>query len=122
MPQVPEAEAEAAVSDRERELHGPVVYECGECGEAYEPDGTLNKCTCPQPCSVCGGLLYVGEEHECDLSAPWMANAKFADDGTRLTDCCGAYSTHVEYELVCKGCYNVVPQGQGDGTQIQGVE
>ena len=37
-------------------------------------------------------------------------------DGTRLTDCCGAYSTYMDTdELCCKECYNPVQDGQGDG-------
>ena len=45
--------------------------------------------------------------------------------GTRLTDCCGAYSTFmevsgdmdIEEELTCKNCYETVPYGQGDGSE-----
>lgn len=37
-------------------------------------------------------------------------------DGTRLTDCCGAYSTYMDTdELCCKACYNPVEYGEGDG-------
>ena len=35
--------------------------------------------------------------------------------GTRLTDCCGSYSTVSEGFLVCKSCHKTVPFGQGDG-------
>lgn len=42
---------------------------------------------------------------------------KYADDGTRLTDCCGAYSTFMEGELCCKKCYEVVDYGEGDGSE-----
>jgi len=38
-------------------------------------------------------------------------------DGTRLTDCCGAYATHVDAQLCCKRCYKVVESGQGDGNR-----
>jgi hypothetical protein len=43
----------------------------------------------------------------------------FAEDGVRLTDCCGAYSTYVDFALCCKACYNEVPVGQGDGAETQ---
>jgi hypothetical protein len=59
------------------------------------------------------------------LGSEYVANKKYAKDGTRLTDCCGAYSTFmeasgdmdIEWELTCKGCYETVPYGQGDGSE-----
>ena len=37
-------------------------------------------------------------------------------DGTRLTNCCGAYSTHMDTdELCCKVCCMPVEIGEGDG-------
>jgi len=56
-----------------------------------------------------------------------METKKYAKDGTRLTDCCGAYSTFmeasgdmdIEWELTCKGCYETVPYGQGDGSETK---
>ncbi len=37
-------------------------------------------------------------------------------DGTRLTSCCGAYSTHMDTdELSCKVCCMPVEIGEGDG-------
>ena len=43
---------------------------------------------------------------------------RYAQDGTRLTDCCGAYSTFDESgSLYCKACYGEVPTGQGDGSE-----
>lgn len=41
------------------------------------------------------------------------------DEGTRLTDCCGACSTYVEGVLSCKACYEAVPPGQGDGSELR---
>lgn len=48
--------------------------------------------------------------------------AHYAKDGTRLTDCCAAYSTfHMESDgsatLCCKKCWCEVPFGQGDGSE-----
>ena len=57
---------------------------------------------------------------------------QYANDGTRLTDCCGAYSTYMEtyydpttdyaeFELCCKECCKIVEVGQGDGNEkLQG--
>ena len=51
---------------------------------------------------------------------------QYANDGTRLTDCCGAYSTYmegifndmdIEILLCCKKCYEPVSHGQGDGNE-----
>jgi len=39
------------------------------------------------------------------------------DNGQRLTDCCAGASTYFDDELVCKKCYNIVPFGQGDGSE-----
>lgn len=44
---------------------------------------------------------------------------KYAKDGQRLTDCCGAYSTYCEGMLCCKKCYYEVPLGQGDGSEYK---
>lgn len=45
----------------------------------------------------------------------------YADDGTRLTDCCQSYSTFHGAMLCCKACYNEVPDGQGDGSERRPV-
>lgn len=42
---------------------------------------------------------------------------RYADDGCRLTDCCGAYSTFFDGELACKKCYEDVEFGEGDGSE-----
>lgn len=42
---------------------------------------------------------------------------KYTPDGMRLTDCCGAFSTYFDDTLVCKGCFDPVGIGQGDGTE-----
>jgi len=44
---------------------------------------------------------------------------RFADDGTRLTDCCGAYSTFSidDGDLMCRRCYECVEPGEGDGAE-----
>lgn len=42
---------------------------------------------------------------------------RWADDGCRLTDCCGVYSTFFETTLVCRKCYEEVEFGEGDGTE-----
>ncbi len=46
---------------------------------------------------------------------------RYADDGTRLTDCCGSYSTFSvdDGELMCRSCYGYVPFGQGDGSEVK---
>ncbi|KOO05786.1 MULTISPECIES: hypothetical protein [Vibrio] len=46
-------------------------------------------------------------------------NGKFYSrvDGSRLTDCCHAYSTFFDDELVCKVCYFNVEFGEGDGSE-----
>ncbi len=45
--------------------------------------------------------------------AVWLVDKT---NGTRLTDCCGAYSTHMDTnELCCKVCYMPVEIGEGDG-------
>ncbi len=45
---------------------------------------------------------------------------KFNDEGVRLTDCCGCMSTYDEMgTLVCKGCYNEVSSGEGDGCETK---
>lgn len=52
------------------------------------------------------------------------AAPKYAKDGTRLTDCCGGYSSYMEDgdgipALTCKKCYHEVPFGQGDGSETR---
>lgn len=45
------------------------------------------------------------------------------EDGTRLTDCCGAYSTYHDegdgetFVLCCKNCWDEVEPGEGDGSE-----
>ena len=44
----------------------------------------------------------------------------FDDKGVRLTDCCGAYSTHdMDGILVCKQCHIDVLMGEGDGNETK---
>ena len=47
---------------------------------------------------------------------------KYDEHGCRLTDCCGTYSTYMDDEhdvvLCCKKCYEQVPLGQGDGSEV----
>jgi hypothetical protein len=40
---------------------------------------------------------------------------RYADDGCRLTDCCGAYSTFSDGGLMCRRCCEYVESGEGDG-------
>jgi hypothetical protein len=48
---------------------------------------------------------------------------KYDEDGQRLTDCCGCYSTYHDDVLCCKKCYAEVEHGQGDGSEyIDGRE
>jgi len=56
-----------------------------------------------------------------------MANAKpttktqaprYDEGGQRVTTCCGCYSTYSDADLVCRNCYNVVPEGEGDGMEF----
>jgi hypothetical protein len=49
---------------------------------------------------------------------------KFAENGMRLTDCCGCCSSYYECDnigcidtLLCKNCGAHVEPGEGDGTQ-----
>lgn len=52
------------------------------------------------------------------LEAVHKGNAKrYNDDGVRTTDCCGALSTYVEGDLVCKCCFEQVSIGEGDGAE-----
>ena len=44
---------------------------------------------------------------------------KYNDEGMRLTDCCGCVSTYHDEDLCCKGCWEVVPHGQGDGVEYR---
>ena len=46
-----------------------------------------------------------------------MMPKRYAEDGCRLTDCCGAYSTYSGAILCCKSCWEEVPDGQGDGEE-----
>lgn len=53
----------------------------------------------------------------------------YAEDGCRLTDCCGCYSTYMdavlmggEQVLCCKQCYLEVPHGQGDGSEYKVID
>ena len=39
------------------------------------------------------------------------------ENGCRLTDCCGAYSTFMDDDLCCKACFNTVEFGEGDGSE-----
>jgi hypothetical protein len=41
----------------------------------------------------------------------------YATDGTRLTDCCGAYSKVMMDWLCCRKCKREVPLGLGDGSE-----
>ena len=36
--------------------------------------------------------------------------------GQVLTQCCKCFSTYCEGELVCKQCFELVENGEGDGT------
>lgn len=63
---------------------------------------------------------------EEDEITQWLVTAsrvaKYASDGTRLTDCCGSYSTFHGVMLCCKVCWREVPPGQGDGSEQKPVE
>lgn len=45
-----------------------------------------------------------------------------SEDRCRLTDCCHAYSTFVDVDLVCKNCYEPVSFGEGDGSEVLSAE
>ncbi|BEI26341.1 hypothetical protein R7D97_16025 [Vibrio sp. Vb5031] len=51
------------------------------------------------------------------------SNGKFYSrrEGSRLTDCCQAYSTFIDDELVCKVCFCTVEFGEGDGSECVDV-
>ena len=43
---------------------------------------------------------------------------KYDENGSRLTDCCGSYSTYdCEGNLECKSCFGRVAIGEGDGSE-----
>lgn len=63
-----------------------------------------------------GWLLTKAES----AAATKMPSSNYAEDGTRLTDCCAAYSTFHDDVLCCKVCWNEVSVGEGDGTLSQG--
>jgi len=49
---------------------------------------------------------------------------RYAEDGCRLTDCCGCYSTYHDdgddqHVLCCKKCWEEVDCGQGDGSEYR---
>jgi len=44
---------------------------------------------------------------------------RYDEGGQRVTSCCGAYSTFSDADLVCKVCYHIVPDGEGDGTEYR---
>ena len=45
---------------------------------------------------------------------------RYDETGQRLTDCCEAYSTYMDGELLCcKKCYREVELGQGDGSEYR---
>ena len=44
---------------------------------------------------------------------------KYDEHGCRLTDCCGTYSTYMDGDVLsCKQCYQQVPIGQGEGSEV----
>ncbi len=49
-------------------------------------------------------------------------NKRYDRAGSRLTDCCGAYSTFMDpgdgsWELSCRKCCKAVEPGEGDGSE-----
>lgn len=42
---------------------------------------------------------------------------RYDENGQRVTDCCGCYSTYCGEVLVCKNCYHAVGIGEGDGAE-----
>ena len=45
---------------------------------------------------------------------------RYDDTGQRMTDCCGAFSTYMDGEILCcKKCYREVELGQGDGSEYR---
>lgn len=42
---------------------------------------------------------------------------RYNEEGVRMTNCCGVYSTYHNKELCCKKCWNIVDFGEGDGTE-----
>lgn len=52
-----------------------------------------------------------------DPASGWRYRAN-DPERTRLTDCCGAWSTYMDGDvLCCKACYEPVGIGQGDGSE-----
>jgi len=43
----------------------------------------------------------------------------YNDEGMRMTDCCQSASTYFDATLVCKGCYEDVELGEGDGNEYK---
>ena len=80
------------------------------------------------PCSELSGKRCVIEFDDnglCDFTVngrdgadvPGDEGAKYNEQGMRLTDCCGCYSTFCDETLCCKRCFYPVPHGQGDGNE-----
>lgn len=44
---------------------------------------------------------------------------RYDENGQRLTDCCGVYSTYSGETLCCKKCWHAVEFGQGDGSEYR---
>lgn len=65
-----------------------------------------------------GGPKLLSEAfYEAVHRAASAAGQRYDRDGTRLTDCCGAYSTISGGLLCCRACYEVVQSGEGDGSE-----
>ena len=59
-------------------------------------------------------MPIIGEDGKEVKPPPKKYDAK---NGTRLTDCCGAYSTFHDMTLCCKKCWREVGVGEGDGSE-----
>jgi hypothetical protein len=77
----------------------------------------------------CKDVLEAVEAALKEAAIVWFMHhgPKFADDGMRLTDCCGACSSFYECDnpghidtLLCKKCGRHVNTGEGDGNEYRG--
>ncbi len=62
-------------------------------------------------------VVLIKDEENPSRSPKYLTQLDGSNPHMRLTDCCGAYSSHSGRDLCCKECYSVVADGQGDGTE-----
>ena len=91
-----------------------------KCYICDSPGATVEAEANHAPVLVCLSCFFyeTGEGELEPAQAPGPPH--YDDSGKRLTDCCAALSTFDEFgQLYCKACYQAVPNGQGDGTEVK---